>query len=178
MKKFLIATCMVFLMASSSFSFDGNRNGFVLGGGLGFAPTAEVSLDGSSPDASSSSGFGLNLLIGYAWDENNMIVYEGNVAGYTINSIDLAQGFNGASWYHYFGLPGKSLFTTVGLGFYVFEADGFDANDPGGAFLLGAGYEFSPHWQVGAYFSSGKTTDPIFDYKHNHFNILISGIIF
>ena len=31
---------LTLLVASSSFGFDGNRKGFVLGGGLGIAPTA------------------------------------------------------------------------------------------------------------------------------------------
>ncbi len=44
--------------------------------------------------------------------------------------------------------------------------------------MLGAGYEFSPHWQVAVYFSSGKTSDPFFDYNHNHVSILMSGIAF
>ena len=180
MKNILIVCVLFILLASTAWSFDGNRKGFVLGGGLGFAATAKWEVDGLSIISESGSGIGLNLLIGFACDENNMIVYEGNVAGYKSDAVDvnLSQGFNGAAWYHYFGLPGKSMFTTVGLGFYVFEADGYDANDLGGAIMIGAGYEFARHWQIGAYFSAGKTSDPIFDYKHNHVNILISGVAF
>ncbi|HDL01414.1 MAG TPA: hypothetical protein ENH23_04195 [candidate division Zixibacteria bacterium] len=180
MKKYLISALLFILLASSAWSFDGNRKGFVLGGGLGFAPTAKWEVDGASFISESASGFGLNLLIGYAWDAKNMIVYEGNVVGYKPSQLDvqLTQGFNGAAWYHYFGETGKSFFTTVGLGIYMFEADGYDSNDAGGGALLGVGYEFSRHWQAAAYFSGGKTSDPVFDYKHNSFSVLISGLAF
>ncbi len=108
MKKHLIATFIIVLLASSAWSFDGNRKGFVLGGGLGFAPTAKWEIDGASIFSESAPGLGINLLIGYAWNENNMIVYEGNAVGYKpkITNTDLLQGFYGASWYHYFGSNG------------------------------------------------------------------------
>lgn len=176
MRKVLLVVSLVLLMMASGWSFDGNRKGFVLGGGLGLAPTAKFEIDNTSY-SHSKAGIGLNLIIGYAWDEMNMIVYEGNIAGYSESGVDVTQGFNGASWYHYFGPQGKSFFTTVGLGAYVFSIDEYDA-DPGGAILLGGGYEFARHWQVSAYFSVGKTSDGPIDFNHNHFNILIGGVAF
>ncbi len=180
MKNIILTITLLLIFCATSFAFDGQRKGFVLGGGLGYTPTAEFSVDGFSGTLS-NSGVGLNLLAGYAWDEFNMIVYEGNVSGYSINSVDITQGFNGASWYHYFGNSDKSFFSVIGLGFYVFSVDEYDA-DPGGGVLLGGGYEFSKHWQVAAYFSSGKTSENTFlgkiDYEHTHFSILLSGIAF
>jgi hypothetical protein len=181
MKKLLgILTVLTLVLTSSSFGFDGNRKGFVLGGGLGFSPAASWEVDGTSLDES-GAGFGLNLVIGFGWDEQNMIVYEGNVAGWTSDFFldrQVSQGFNGASWYHYFGPAGSSAFTTLGIGYYIFDVEGFDSNNPGLGLLAGAGYEFARHWQVGGYFSYGKTSDPFFDYNHYHINILVSGVAF
>lgn len=172
---------LLIVMLSSAYSFDNVRKGLVLGGGVGFAPYAKWELEELSIIEDNSSGFGLNLLVGYAWDNNNMIVYEGNVVAYESIGINIVQGFNGAAWYHYFGPAGKTFYTTVGLGVYVFDPEDLKQNDFGGAILLGGGYEFSPHWHVGAYLSYGKTKDPDFDaidYKHTNFSILVGGVAF
>jgi hypothetical protein len=180
---------VLMLMASSAMAFDGRRKGFVLGGGLGLAPAASWrgDLDVTPKFEDSGAGLGLHLVIGYAWDNFNMIVYEGNVVGYSSDAYGVGftayQGFNGACWYHYFGPAGKTIFTAVGLGAYTFRGEldfvGIDfENDPGGGVLAGAGYEFSPHWQAGVYVSAGQTSEPGIDYDHAHINLLVSGIAF
>lgn len=182
----VVMVAVVVACTSGAQAFDGQRKGFVLGGGLGIAPVA--SWDSGFPlFEESKAGLGLNILIGYAWDEQNMIVYEGNGVGYKsdFGDANITQMFNGAVWYHYFGPKGKSFFTSAGLGVYQFvfefQSGSFSAsgsNDVGGAILLGAGYEFSPHYQVAAYVSSGKTSEPGFDYDHTHVSILFSAVAF
>ncbi len=90
----------------------------------------------------------------------------------------ITQGFNGAAWYHYYGQMGKSFFTAVGLGVYVFDVQDFDANDPGAGVLLGVGYEFARHWQTAVYVSAGKTTSAGVDFKHSHINVTVGAIAF
>ena len=118
-----------------------------------------------------------------------MIVYEGNAVGYNSDVYGLdftaSQGFNGVSWYHYFGPMGRSTFTAAGLGAYVFQGEldyqGINfSNDPGGAVMGGFGYEFSRHWQVGFYVSVGRTTDSDFnvDFDHAHISAIVSGVAF
>jgi hypothetical protein len=170
---------LVVVLASSAFGFNGLRKGFVLGGGLGIAPMIRISLG----DADNSEvGPAANIFLGYAWDEYNMIVYESNVTVYEENQISAAQGFGGASWYHYFGEQGKSFFTVVGLGFQYYEVEDFDANDAGAAYLIGGGYEFTRHVQVVLYLSGGKSSqDFIFtdiDYGHNHMSISVNAVAF
>jgi len=182
LKKTLFLTLLVLLLVSSASAFNGERQGFVLGGGLGFAPMAKMSLDDFEEDES-NSGFGLNFIIGYAWDEYNMIVYEGNVCSYTsseiLNDLTVAQGFNGASWYHYFGPSGMSFFTAVGIGFCVMEIEDYDETiDYKVGFLIGGGYEFTRHVQVGAYFSSGGTAVEGVDITNSHFSVLVSAVAF
>ena len=183
---FVVALVVVLCMTGSSTAFDGQRKGFVLGGGLGFSPEAtySVGLDlgpfGTLTVDENGSGFGLNLVIGGAFNEQNMLVYEGNVAGWKSDILNdnISQGFNGAAWYHYFGPLGKSAFTVAGIGAYVFQAENYEDNDPGLGILLGGGYEFSKHWQIGGYYSFGKTSDSGVDFDHHHLNILVSGIAF
>ena len=102
MRRLVLITLMaVLFMATTACAFDGMRKGFVLGGGLGFAATADWDVEFMGVSVGEDgSGLGLNLVIGYAWDEQNMIVYEGNVASWKSDMIDetVAQGVNGASW--------------------------------------------------------------------------------
>ncbi len=187
-KQWILALAMTIVCVSSTFGFDGSRKGFVLGGGLGFAPSS--SWKGNVIDLNTQqivkadengAGVGLNFIIGYGWDEKNLIVYEGNVTGWNSDLFvgqSISQGFNGGSWYHYFGPTGHSAFTTVGLGVYIFDVENYNANDFKGAILLGGGYEFARHWQFGGYLGFGQSSDVGGDFDHTHFNILVSGVAF
>jgi len=186
----LILLILLIISATSAWGFNGERKGFVLGGGLGIAPIIKTTL-GSLEDK--KSGIGLNLLIGYAWDDQNMIVLEGNGGSFSLNNSKgtVTQGFSGAAWYHYFGPAGKSTYAIVGLGSYVyeskeiFEPDYFGSlfyitrsHNMGLAILIGGGFEIARHWQVGGYISFGKTSDGPIDFNHTNFNILISTVAF
>ncbi|MDD4050515.1 MAG: hypothetical protein PHR28_01270 [candidate division Zixibacteria bacterium] len=185
-KTTILITLSAILLASTATGFDGHRKGFVLGGGLGFAPVARWSVEESFLGHTvygyheTKAGVGVNVLIGYAWDEKNMIVYEGNAAGYNSDILKetITQGFDGGAWYHYFGQPGKTAFTTVGFGFYGFLPEETDHHDPGYGMLLGGGYEFARHLQVGAYLSFGVTSADDIDYHHTSLSVLVSGVAF
>lgn len=188
--KVLLACIGLLVLSSTSIhAFDGKRKGFVVGGGVGIAANSHWEIDNSAV-SEDKAGLGLNLVIGYAWDEANMIVYEGNVTAYSsdvasavgrfagLGDQTITQGFNGVGWYHYYGSAGKSLFTTVGLGVYVFDVQDFDANDPGFGVLLGVGYEIARHWQFGAYLGGGQTTSGGVDFKQSHINVNVNVIAF
>lgn len=176
MKRITTLVLVLFLLATSSaMAFDGVRKGFVLGGGLGFAPSIKTSIGNYS---AKESGTGLNLFLGYAWDEFNMLVYEGNIGAYSIGTITVIQGIDAVTWYHYYGPTGKSFFTAAGLGLYSYDEEG--APDVSGqmGILIGAGYEFSKHWQAGFYISSGKTKFLGAEIDHTTFSLLIGGVAF
>jgi len=198
MKRTLVAAVLFMLLLQSTvFGFDGLRKGFVVGGGLGVAATAKWSVDVPTNVVSnipggateeSNVGVGGHLVIGYAWDEQNMIVYESNGCAYTSdvfkdpNSADLdgksAQSFGGASWYHYFGPLGKSFYTVVGAGIYAWKVTGYEMNDFGMAYIVGGGYEFAKHFQAGVYLSGGKTADSGIDFGHMHVNIVVTAVAY
>ncbi len=179
-------------MAGSVWSFDGMRKGFVLGGGLGFAPVANTSIEGIDGKYE-KQGLGTNFLIGYAWDERNMIVFLRDAAFYSEtveltfmgelvfrDKISLAQGFAGVGYYHYFGPVGKSFFVTGGIGFQDWMSLDKNWEDPdvGGALLIGGGYEFARHWQVYGSLSFGKTSDIFFEYEHAQMILTVSAVAF
>ncbi len=175
--KLLTLSILLVIFVSSAWGFNGERNGFVLGGGLGFAPIITTSV---ASDSDTKAGFGFNFLIGHAWDDHNMIVYEGNASGYVAEYSNrrVITGFDGFGWYHYFGTAGKSAYTIVGVGVYQYLIEEYEANASGFAILLGGGFEFSRHWQIGGYFLFGKTSRGSLDYDHSNFNLLISTVAF
>ncbi len=190
----------VVMIASSAQAFDGMRKGFVLGGGLGYSPYSKWSIEisgsifGQVVDEKideSNTGPGVDFIIGYAWNEQNMIVYQGTGLIYNSeffgehgggllieDSRQATQAFNGISYYRYFGPVGKSAFAAVGVGGYFWKVKDFEANDPGPAYLVGAGYEFVRHVQAGVFVSGGQTTDSGFDFGHMHVSIQVTAIAF
>lgn len=185
MKRTLILMLLLLASTASARIFDGKRKGFVLGGGLGFAPVikwTETTYEafGRGFEASDKeAGMGVNLAIGYAWSKSNMIVYEINAAGYKTkieyyNSDSTAsQGMDGFLWYHYFGTPGRSLYTITGIGFYQLKVDGHPSDVVGQALLLGGGFELARHCQIGVYWASQlKARGP--DPDKSHLNVLFT----
>jgi len=190
MKRFIIAFWMIMLVLSSTAgAFDGDRKGFVMGGGLGFAPVAHWGTDALFSIGSlnlgvsvneENIGLGLHIMAGYAWDEKNLIGFESNVVGYDSDLFNrsMAQGFNGAVWYHYYGNKGNAPFSTIGLGAYTFHPKDLEAADPGGGMLLGGGYEFTPHVQVAVYLGFGATELNHISFNHSHLTLMISAMAF
>jgi len=90
----------------------------------------------------------------------------------------VAQGFNGAAWYHYFGATGSSVYITAGIGLYNYRIDNNNAADLGLAILFGGGFEFAHHWQAGVYCSFGRTSTGPYNYEHSNLNLLISTVAY
>ncbi len=201
MKRVVVFVLMaVVMIASSAQAFDGLRKGFVLGVGLGYSPYSKWSIEisgrifGQVVDEKideSNTGPAIDFIIGYAWDESNMIVYQGtglvynskffgeNAGGLSIeDSRQATQAFNGVAYYHNFGPVGKAAFAAAGVGGYFWKVKDFETNDPGPAYLVGAGYEFVRHVQAGVFVSGGQTTDSGFDFGHMHVSIQVTAIAF
>jgi hypothetical protein len=192
----LVVALLVLVLAGSTPAFDNHRKGFVLGGGLGITPWANWK---GEPVPSfldkyeeTGTGVGGHLIIGYGFDDVNILVFNVNGTAYPsdlISGVDItiSQGFGGVTWYHYFPTQrGGAFFTALGVGRYAFgmefEYQNFKVEghtNPGFGMLGGAGYEFGQHWQVGMFFSAGNTSEPYgstvdIDYEHAHFSVLAS----
>ena len=185
MFRFTLTVILLLLVIAVSISaFDGNRKGFVLGGGLGFGPVAKVSVDGASDDYD-KSGLALNFVIGYAWDEQNMLVFQRDAILYSEETIygddiSIVQGFSGIGYYHYFGPVGKSFYINGGIGFQDWTSmdSDYESNDVGGGILLGGGYEFTRHVQVHGSLSFGKTKFMDVDFNHTQLMFTVSAVAF
>ncbi len=179
----LFTVAVILFMATAASAFNHHRQGFALGVGLGVTPTARWE---TSFRAEEHVGFGVNGYIGYGWDAHNFLLFEVNSTRCGSEEVDWTdQGFIGPAWYHYFGRPGRSAFTMVGMGLYNFSSTYFGSlwnetrtrtNDPGPGMLLGGGYEFARHLQIGGYLGFGRTTGILGNYDHVHFSILVGAM--
>ncbi len=174
---------MVVLLSVQLFAFDGQRKGFVLGGGIGFSPVSRWSAVDKAPEQS-SVGLGGNVFIGYAFDNANMFVLDADgtlhLSRYYSRYNDRAtvQGIKGVAWYHYFGPAGKCAFSTAGIGIYDFSSEGVANFRTDLGLLFGGGYEYYRHWQVGVYLGIGRTNRGNVDYNNLHLTIAISTVAF
>jgi len=161
-----IAAVFLLMMGSAS-AFDHNRRGFALGFGIGFSPSASWKTDPYYlPENTGHSGFAAHALIGGGINEHNILVSEWNMVRYSnptelvpAKSVSILQWHWAISWYHYYGQTGKSLYSVLGIGPYFLTPAWNELTEFGGAIMLGAGYEFTRHLQIGVYYSIGRVAN-------------------
>ncbi len=161
-------TWAVFIMVSllglaiEADAWDGQRKGFILGGGLGFGSTSfkqEVSYGGlsSTSDTESKAAFMTDFKIGYAWSNQWMVFYNSGTSWFTIENVNsdkvtISSDVSGIALSHYFKPAAPSWFLTGTLGFSAWDAPFEEDSEAqiGAGLLLGGGYEFARHWNLQA----------------------------
>jgi len=181
MKRAFLTFLVLLLSTGTAASFDGYREGIVVGGGIGVSPYSgwKVFVDDADIDES-GAGLAVNLILGYAWTERDMVVYEGNVTAWDSDYFGeaVAQGFDAVSYYRYFGEPGKAAFLGGGIGVYRFIADRLDDQGSGYSLHVHGGYEFAKHFQVNLTYAFGTTSSGSLDFDHHHLSLLLNAIAF
>lgn len=190
-----ISVAMLSLPAVVS-AFDGQRKGFLIGGGVGAVPVAHWSSASEGDKVHENVlTWGEHLFIGYGLNDRNVLALEINIAPYASDlfETDIVQGVGGLAWYHYFGQPGKSLFAVGGLGVsrmveYLGGKISFEWNGeehpyaPDGAtgvgYLIGGGYEFVRHLQAGVYLVGGNPSERGITYGIYHVVVMLSAVAF
>lgn len=156
--KYLLA---VIILGSSQlvYAFDENRGGFLLGVGAGLHSTDIDYFFNGNPDGSESeSGFATSFKLGGGITDQFALYYVRNASwysapaynGFTVSDTTYTVGISGLGATFYFSptAPSGYVMAAAGVGdnTAVFES-GVDT-DTGSAFMLGGGYEFSPHLQL------------------------------
>lgn len=179
LRSIFVLLCLL-VFSSSIFAFDGIRKGFVLGGGLGFSPYAQWNWKVRSYEEE-EIGVEINFLVGYAWNNHNLMVLEFNGSSYDSDFFDdyATQGYGGPVWYHYFRPGPRGFFSAIGLWRYGVGSE--DECFAGWGYMIGAGYEFTKQVQIGVYMGGGRGTFNN-DYSEkagmNHVNILITVVAY
>ena len=138
--------CVSFLiLASQLTAFDGQRKGFILGGGIGGG-----SLSWNGYTDFNKGVFATNFIIGYAPSNSLEIYYTNNVSFFSQEGSDYYIGVTGLGVTKYTKPEGKGLFFCGGIGISVLAGySGWDTgSDTGFGALAGLGYDVAKHWRI------------------------------
>lgn len=149
---------ILMLMAITALAFDGQRKGFILGGGLGFGMTSytqSLKQGGISitSDRENKGAFNTDFRIGYAPSEQVAIYYVSKVAWFSITNayddkVTIASGAGGLGCTYYLKTITPTWFLTGGIALASWSLP-FEDNAPdpwqGLGLYGGAGYEFARH---------------------------------
>ena len=195
MRRTWFLSVLIVILAAPPAIADGQRQGFIIGAGVGVSPISTISGEhrGYSYDEL-EVGFAVNVLIGFAWNEHNMLVWEGNGSTHGTKHLregSVLQGFYGPTWYHYYGETGSGWFTLGGVGWYQYEDTatvriricfncGEEPPPPlpredGLGFLVGGGYEFARHYQLSASLGAGRTSGAL-EWTHVQLGIFLTAV--
>ena len=157
--KILFVTGVVFL-TTTLFAWDGQRQGFILGGGFGGSVTSftqDVDYSGTSEtsDRENKVGVATDFRIGYAFTNQFLLYYMSKGAWFSAENsqgdeVTFLSTLGPIGISYYFTEESPSLYVTLGAGFTSWYAPFEDEQDiQGGAgFFIGLGYEFIEHVSI------------------------------
>jgi hypothetical protein len=147
-----LRTCAVLLLSllvlsSQVMAFNGQRKGFILGGGLG-AGWLNYQEPGLEFNKFAPAG---NFKIGYAPSNSLEIYFTDNVHQFNYGGLSFAVGLGGVGLTKYLNPEGTGFFVFGGAGiglFMVLESGGGSENGLG--LIGGIGFDIAKHWNIQA----------------------------
>jgi hypothetical protein len=143
-------TCLVFVLSllvlsSQLLAFDGQRKGFILGGGLGGG-----SLHYSEYDFTLNQFAGTgNFKIGYAPSNSLEIYFTDNVSVFSYEGVNFGIGIGGVGVTKYLKPEGKGFFVFGGVGVSLLQNLSRSGDSLTGFGLIGGiGSDISKHWSI------------------------------
>ena len=164
----------IFLLCSfgNAHAFDGERKGFILGGGIGLGMTSFTqSLGGFgeriSGDRETKPSFVTDFKIGGGVSEQVLLYWTSRVSWFSLENIladtvTIASGTAGVG-VTYFPNPESNFYLLGGLGLATWGTPFESGTSPsiGLALLGGIGFELSPHWTLDITLSIGNSSDTV-----------------
>jgi hypothetical protein len=186
MKRTLIMLVVIIAAVQTVKAFDGKRDQWVIGGGIGYAPAAKYEV---GTLAETKRGPAFQFLLGPALTERDLLVLDINICFipsdryiryfYLEKTASKRQGYIGLDWFHYYGTYASSVFTTFGFGGSYFKIAGEKHNKPEVAFQFGTGYAFGRgHAHIGAYIAVGSSSKDNIGFDHTQLTALLTLIGF
>jgi hypothetical protein len=170
---FLLA--ILILNGSPAQGYDYQRDGFLLGAGLGVGHTSykqELTISGSGTATSPTEyQFGIitDFKIGYAPEKTWAVYFTNKVSWFEMinvmdESVIIASGLSALAFQNWFKPKSPSGFITLGIGMSswgAFFKESFSETWTGLGIFAGGGYEFSRGWSLEAYWIWGEAKDSI-----------------
>ncbi len=164
--------------------FNGQRKGFILGGGLGFGLTSftqTVDSGGLSAtsDRENNAAFQTDVKIGFGPSEQVLVYLSWKTSWFNFDnvldeSVTIAMHFGGVGISYYFKPAAPSPYVSGGLGYCAWEPliEASAETYIGYGLAVGGGYEFSGHWSVEGDLMWGKPSKEILPGLDESFNTL------
>jgi len=158
LKKILISSVLASLVVVSSIeAFDEQREGFVISLGAGVSSVnSEFKAGGFSADDTSFS-LATSFKIGYGFTNQFLLYYINDVSWYGYdndpNDDTYASGLTGIGVSYYIE-ENSPYYIMGGIGAGSFSNFSEGEGETGSAFVIGGGYEVSPHFQIEASYLS------------------------
>jgi hypothetical protein len=163
-----VAVVVLLCVTTVAGAFDGERQGFILGIGVGAGLTTytqTVSYGGNSFTSDRENEFPLmtDFKIGYAPNDLVEIYWMSKVSWFSMENVlaedvTITNGLGGLGITYFFRPTAPSPFLTGGIGFSSWTAP-FEEDAEvwyGFGLTAGVGYEFAPHWYVAGDVCWGK----------------------
>jgi len=148
---------MLIICSTSIYTFDDERKGFIIGGGLGVGYLSNTTSLGSLSETDSRIVFPVNLKIGYAPSNTLEIFYSMKMPWWGQSDGTYLLGLIGPAFTLYLDNTSETdWFVSGGVGFASLGElspvpsvrGGSSSRETGFGLFGGAGYEFSKHWTV------------------------------
>ncbi|MCF6243920.1 MAG: porin family protein [Sulfurovum sp.] len=182
MKRILISTILASVLSVSSLSaFDEQKKGFLLSYGAGASfidtkvKTGKVGTDGST------FGLATSFKVGYGFTNQFALYYMNDISWFESENDPYghthSSGFSGISGSYYI-TESSPIYVTAGVGIGTFSNFSELKVETGESYLLGAGYEFSPHVQVEATYHSNTIEEKNVDLSTDALKITVNYMLY
>jgi hypothetical protein len=160
MKRKLLITVVLILTVVECFAWDGQRQGFILGVGVGpgyttYKQRLEYGGESQTSDNENSLSLTTPFRIGYAPSDQLMIILHANASWFGMDNangehVTILSELDAISIAYFINSsPPYKTYLTGGIGFSSWSAPFEDSESSSGFGLLGGiGYEFNPHWDA------------------------------
>jgi hypothetical protein len=148
------------MSVGNAFAWDGQRQGFVLGAGLGPGLSASAqavgfSVAGEAVGRETKLALNSDWQLGYAPTNVLQISWISSVSWFELehasgDRVIIANGLRGVAVTYYFHAESPSPLLVGGIGFSSWSEPFEEVPGTmwGVGFIVGAGYEVSPHWSI------------------------------
>lgn len=163
-----LIACLTLCIATGASAFDGNRKGFILGGGLGlgltsFTQTLEFPDTSVTSDRENKFAVMTDFKIGYGATEQVLVYYTNKVSWFSLENVlgenvIIVNGVGGVGMTYFFQPVAPSPYILGELGLSIWNAPFEEGSEAwyGFGLAVGAGYEFSRHYSVEVNLTWGK----------------------
>jgi hypothetical protein len=162
--------CLAGMLVTTAQAFDGNRRGFIIGGGLGpgvtFAKqTVEQFGRSSSSNWETKPSVLADIKIGYAPSEKYQIYFFNVASMFGLDNalgghVTISNGVGGVGMTMYSKPIAPCSYYNFGVGVASWDAVSEDDGDAWWGFgvMVGGGYEFARHWSLEGTLTYGHPT--------------------